>query len=387
MFRPRRRWWIAGACLLAALAVALLVRPGAYVAEPRTTTLPQARVDLADAAFADWLAERASDPGLAALRITALDSDVVAQSGAMQTDGTWTASASVTWQYAGADPSPATVDLTVGLRTSGEDGDHVSVTGVTGPGRVPLWLAGPLTVTRTATTLVATGSGIDHAAYAGWAAEAVRVVRRVIPDWNGPLVVEVPASSAALDATLAADDGTYANIAAVTASVDGSSRADSPVHVFVNPEVMSGLVASSAQIVLSHEATHAATGAVLTRSRPIWLTEGFADYVALRDVDVPLSTSAGQIAAVVRKDGVPGHLPDEDDFDASSDRFGAEYEAAWLAVVQLADDAGEGALVRFYDDVGAGAALGKAMRADIGYGVGTLTRKWQRRLSGLANQS
>ena len=57
---------------------------------------------------------------------------------------------------------------------------------------------------------------------AGRAEAAVPVVRDVLPQWRGRLVVEVPASEAGLDAALAADPGTYANIAAVTASVDGT---------------------------------------------------------------------------------------------------------------------------------------------------------------------
>ena len=36
-----------------------------------------------------------------------------------------------------------------------------------------------------------------------------------------------------------------------------------------------------------------------------WLVEGFADYVALRDVDLPVTTRAAQIIGQVRRDGVP----------------------------------------------------------------------------------
>ena len=38
---------------------------------------------------------------------------------------------------------------------------------------------------------------------------------------------------------------------------------------------------------------------------PLWLLEGFADYVALRDVDLPIATTAGQIIEQVRRDGPP----------------------------------------------------------------------------------
>lgn len=380
MARPRRWWWLVGVAVLGAVVASWLLRPDTYVATPRQTTLPAARIDLAQDALATWLRERADTPAMAELRLSGVAGQVIAQTGAMRPDGTWAASATVRWSYGGVDPSAARVSVTVDLRTVG---DAVEVKALSGPGRVPLWLSGSLSVSRTADTLVTTAPGIDHGAYARWATQAVTVVRRILPAARAPLVVEVPASAAALEATLGAAAGTYANVAAVTASVDGSDRADAPVHVFVNPDVLGRLKGSSAQIVLSHEATHALTGAVLNTRRPIWLTEGFADYVALRDVDVPLAESAGRIAALVRKSGPPAHLPGPADFDATSDRFGAEYEAAWLVNVQLADDGGERGLVRFYERVGAGVPIDAAMRAEIGYDERALTRRWQHRLVGL----
>ena len=76
------------------------------------------------------------------------------------------------------------------------------------------------------------------------------------------------------------------------------------MHVFVNPEVFGSLRRTGAQVVMSHEATHVAAGAWDSRT-PLWLLEGFADYVALRDVDLPVESSAAQIIAEVRRDGPP----------------------------------------------------------------------------------
>ena len=87
---------------------------------------------------------------------------------------------------------------------------------------------------------------------------------------------------------------------------------------------------------------------------PLWLLEGFADYVALRDVDLPLSTTAGQIIRQVRRDGVAGPLPGPDEFDTGATHLGATYESAWLACVLLAESGGEQALVELYDDVAVG---------------------------------
>ena len=103
-------------------------------------------------------------------------------------------------------------------------------------------------------------------------------------------------------------------------------------------------------MVMSHEATHVATDAATT-SMPLWLVEGFADYVALRDVDLPLSVSAAQVAAQVRLHGAPAELPADAEFDTGGTHLGASYEAAWLACRTLAELGSEDELVAFYDAV------------------------------------
>jgi hypothetical protein len=219
--------------------------------------------------------------------------------------------------------------------------------------------------------------------YERLASASVGVVGRVLPDWHGRLVVEVPATSAALDRALDAEPGHTAGIAAVTAPADGSTDTDSPVHVFVNPEVFDRLLPTGAQVVLSHEAVHVATDAARSDVAP-WLLEGFADYVALRDVDLPLSTTAGQIIRQVRRDGEPDHLPGADEFATGATHLGATYESAWLACVLLAESGGEQALVDLYADVADGSSLEAALLQRFGISEAGLTRRWQRRLADLA---
>jgi hypothetical protein len=239
-------------------------------------------------------------------------------------------------------------------------------------------------VRRTPDTLVlAAGSSAQADAYARRAAAAVPVVRRVLPAWRPRLVVEVPTSGAALDRTLAADPGQYANIAAVTTTVDGSVDRGAPMHVFVNPDIFGRLEPQGAQVVMSHEAVHVATRAA-TSDLPLWLLEGFADYVALRDVDLPLSTTAGQVIRQVRRNGPPDHLPGSAEFDTSATALGAAYESAWLACRLLARSGGEQALVRLYRLVDGGRTLASALRATFGLTPGALTRAWRRSLSDLA---
>jgi hypothetical protein len=248
----------------------------------------------------------------------------------------------------------------------------------------PLWLSGPLRVDRTRGTLVLVdGGGREARRYDAQARVAVRVVRRVLPGWRAGLVVEVPASERALERALHAAAGSYRQIAAVTTSPDGSSAARAPVHVFVNTGVFGDLRPAGAQVVLSHEATHVATGA-FTSPMPLWLLEGFADYVALRDVHLPVSRSAAQVAAEVRRHGAPAALPSDAAFGRDAADLGATYESAWLAVRQVAADAGERALVRFYDEADAGTPVGRALPRATGVTVPALTDQWRRLLRQLA---
>lgn len=297
-------------------------------------------------------------------------------------DGAWHAAADATWRFAGFDRAAAHAEVLVGLR---DDGDRVAVTGFGGGDRVsPLWLSGPLQVRRGPRTLVLVdGSPAEARDYAVRAAAAVPVVRRVLPDWRRGLVVEVPASEKDLDRVLDADPGTYDQIAAVTTADDGQLTPDAQVHVFVNPDVYGGLRPTGARVVMSHEATHVATGA-FTSPMPLWILEGFADYVALRDVDLPVAKSASQIIAEVRKDGAPRTLPSADDFGTRTPDLGATYESAWLANRLLARDGGQDALVRFYRAVDDGTPVGRAMRAAFGLGVPAFTQQWRTLLQDLA---
>ena len=204
------------------------------------------------------------------------------------------------------------------------------------------------------------------------------MVRRVLPQWRPSVVVEVPASAAALDDSLNVPDGTYAAIAAVTAAADGSRRTGAPVRVFVNPEVTGRLRGAGAQVVISHELVHVATDANTAVLDP-WLLEGFADYVALRNVDLPLSITAARASASVRRHGVPDHLPGSAEFDTSSSDLEAAYELAWLACVEVADRVGERGLVRVYEEATSGATTVEAL-ASVGLTPDAVLRGWQRRL-------
>ncbi len=310
----------------------------------------------------------------------------VSELGGVDATGAWPAAVDLTWRFAGFDPAPVRVELQVTFAVDRESGE-VTIAGLGGgERRTPLWLTGPLQVRRSATALVLTPRSADDAdRYLAAARRAVPVVRRVVPGWRDGLVVEVPQSEEQLDAALGSEPGTYADIAALAATVDGTLARGSAVHVFVNPRVYGGLGRTGAQVVMSHEATHVATGAAFSPA-PLWLLEGFADYVALREVRLPLGTTAGQILEQVRREGPPPALPGARDFEATDAHLGAVYESAWLACRYLADQGGEPALVALYADVDAGAAVDAALREHVGLDLAALTQAWRRELRLLARE-
>jgi hypothetical protein len=250
---------------------------------------------------------------------------------------------------------------------------------------VPLWLADRLSVVRTPHTLLAV-AGDSPGRYPALVQRARSQVRGVLPSWNGSLLVEVPRTRDQLDAAVSAEPGQYDNIAAVTTSADGSLARGAPVRVFVNPTVFDKLKQRGAQVVMSHEATHVATGATFV-SMPTWLLEGFADFVALDGAGVPVEVAAGQILKRIRKEGLPKALPTASDLDPTATGLGATYEEAWLACRFLASEFGADRLVRFYRQVSAGTSAPAAFRSVLGISQSEFVRRWRAdvaRLAGVA---
>ncbi len=304
------------------------------------------------------------------------------ESSAATGDGTWGAAVNTTWRFQGFDPAASFAEVTFRFRRAGGDVDIVGVGG--GELRTPVWLSGPVDVRRSTETLVLDAGGAGRATtYQQRARVAVADVRTVLPQWSGGLVVEVPASSAALDSALNVQPGQYAGIAAVTSSTDGSTAPDAAIHVFVNPTIYDRLGRVGAQVVMSHEAVHVATDAP-NSVVPQWLLEGFADYVALRDVDLPLSVTARQVIDEVRRDGAPGVLPGPADFGSTDSHLGAAYESAWLASVVLADRGGEDELVALYAALDQGADLATELETRFGWTEQAFVAAWRQRLTDLA---
>jgi hypothetical protein len=302
----------------------------------------------------------------------------------------WVGDVALSWGLDGFDGGDSRMEVTVTFAST--DAGAAFVSARQDYGRpAPLWMLERLAIRRSSEALVMVASeasgpgpgGRGVRAYHALADRAVADVRKVFPQWEGPLVVEVPGSQEELARALGSERTAYSSIAAVTTPVDGSGVSDSPIHIFINPPVFGPLGEQGAQIVMSHEAAHVATEAAAS-AMPTWLLEGFADYVALAHVDLPVEVTASQIIAEVQDQGAPATLPGPAEFETENTALGASYESAWLACRLLAEQYGEGKLLAFYERADRDGSTKAAFREVLGTDEQAFTRSWRDYLETLA---
>ena len=294
-------------------------------------------------------------------------------------DGSATAVVEAEWRPAagsGLDPE-VTHRSTVELRVAPERDGTFSIVGASRlSGAVPLWLVGPVSVHQDDGRFVVRVDGGDEVlAVDELTSNARAVVERTLPGVSGDLTFVSPRTQAQMAAIVGQDTAAVAQIAAVTTSLDAESTADGVV-VVLNPAVFPTMDERAAQIVLTHEAAHALTGAGGT-SAENWIVEGFADWVALRSDAAPLSLSAGQILAEVKAGRTPDQLPSDADFGSTRHGLGALYESSWMIFRLLGERYGDAAVVSFYESALRGASTAEALRSAFGIDREQLTAAWR----------
>jgi hypothetical protein len=288
---------------------------------------------------------------------------------------TWSAAVDVTWRLEGFDGVPAHSVVLVSFARRKRQSGILSIGSVSSE-RTPVWLVPSLRVQHRQRITVA-GTAIRRMPrVAHLLTDAVRAVSAVLPAWRGNLLAFVPATERQFDLLLDAQPHAYDGIAAVTTTIDGSRDVRVPCAIVVNPGVFAGLGPISAQVVITHEATHAATGAAAV-SMPPWVAEGFADYVAIGSSHVPTARAAARALGVVRRAGPPDRLPSPADFDSSGMALEAAYEEAWLANSLIAREDGQRRLVEFYFAIERHrATMPMAFRSILGTTEQAFTRSW-----------
>ena len=146
---------------------------------------------------------------------------------------------------------------------------------------------------------------------------------------------------------------------------------------------------------MTHELTHVTVRGSTTRAVPLWLSEGFAELVAYRPIDLPEKAVASPAVALVRASGLPASLPADEDFAPGTGTLQAAYGLALLALRTLADEHGTRAVVDLYRAAAGGLAVpsdrlddregivDSALQTTMGTTRGRLVKDWQTRLRGL----
>ncbi|MFD0371573.1 hypothetical protein [Streptomyces sp. NPDC059071] len=300
-------------------------------------------------------------------------------------EGRATARAELGYRIKGYDSGPATSERILDLAE--RDGRwYVTGDRVADGAPQQLWQQGEVTtVTGRRSLVLGVGQSRERLREIADAADrAVPAVGDAWPSpWAGRIVVLVPASVDAMGRLLGAPAASYRGIAAVTTGQIGGGPTAPADRVIVNPEAYGVLGDFGRRFVLTHETTHVATRVQTTAATPLWLSEGFADWVAYRGTGRTPAQAAPELARAVRAGRTPDALPDDKEFafGGEGEAMARAYESGWLACLLIAERWGEERLTAFYRAVGAHpqreGALEKALKDVLDTTPEEFTAQWR----------
>ncbi|MDG4865890.1 hypothetical protein P8605_47840, partial [Streptomyces sp. T-3] len=178
-----------------------------------------------------------------------------------------------------------------------------------------LWEQGEVTAVRGKRSLVL---GVDRSTeqLRGYAELADRAVPAVQDAWGSGwarrVVVLVPGSVDGMAGLLGAPASGYQGIAAVTTGEAGGAKKAPADRIIVNPDAYNVLGDFGKQVVLTHETAHVATRSATSAATPLWLSEGFADWVGYRGSGRTAVQAAPELRRAVQRGEAPDALPEDD---------------------------------------------------------------------------
>jgi len=218
-----------------------------------------------------------------------------------------------------------------------------------------LWDLGPVTVaTGDRSLIVSAGDGPAAEELAEEIDAAADRVDRVWGEaWARTVVLLVPRDREQMaDLLDRPDSDSLDQVAAVTTGPmwrdpDGDLPPRTADRIVLNPEVFDDLNEIGRRVVLTHETTHVATRATMPAAPPLWLEEGFADYVAYLGAGLS-DRSVVRDAREPDRGQAPTGLPGREDFDPDHGPIASAYAEAWAACDLIARTVGRTGLVHFY---------------------------------------
>lgn len=306
--------------------------------------------------------------------------------GLRRSGDTATADAELRYRVRGFDDAPVTTARTLRLSRDADGQWAVASDRPAKKSAQQLWDQGAVRAVHGLHSLVL-GVGQSRAALDRFAGLTDRAVPTVSDAWHATwsrhIVVLVPKSLEGMAGLLGSPASSYRGIAAVTTGETGAPGTAPADRVIVNPDAYGMLGAIGRQVVLTHEATHVATRAHTGAATPLWLSEGFADWVGYRGAGRTPAQTAPELAAALAEGRIPAGLPEDADFgfDGDANALARAYEGGWMACRMIADRWGEERLGEFYRAVGAhgkrAGAVEDAMSRVLGTNLTDFTDAWR----------
>ncbi|MFI7300388.1 hypothetical protein [Streptomyces sp. NPDC050121] len=384
--RRARGSGVLGLCLLLVSLVGCGGRPATDSVRADVQRVLDRRAAAVLAHDASGYAATGSAAGYAAVRAVPLAAWSYRVTAVHRDGDSATADAELSYRVDGYDKAPVTTPRTLGLNRDADGRWSVTSEKPAKKTGEQLWDQGTVDVVRGEHSIVlgVGQSGERLRAFADLADDAVPAVSAAWgTDWAGHVVVLVPHSLDGMAGLLGSPASSYRGIAAVTTGETGGGPKAPADRVIVNPDAYGMLGRVGRQVVLTHETTHVATRAHTNAATPLWLSEGYADWVGYRDTGRTPAEAAPELQHTVTVGSVPAGLPADADFGFSGDasRLAAAYEGGWLACRMIAGRWGEVKLDAFYRAVGEhekrpGAVEG-ALKSVLGTTLPQFTADWQ----------
>jgi ketosteroid isomerase-like protein len=299
---------------------------------------------------------------------------------------TVTADTELRYRVRGVDRAPVTTARTLRLSRDADGRWSVDRDRPAGKSAQQLWDQGPVRAVHGRHSLVL-GVGQSREVLERFAGLADRAVPAVSDawrtEWSRHVVVLVPGSLEGMAGLLGSPASSYRGIAAVTTGETGARETAPADRIVVNPDAYGALGSVGRQVVLTHETTHVATRAHTTPATPLWLSEGYADWVGYRGTGRTPQQAAPELAAAVTEGRLPTGLPEDGDFgfDGDANALALAYESGWTACRMIAGRWGEERLGAFYRAVGGhgkrAGAVEDALRQVLGTTPEDFTAEWR----------
>lgn len=202
-------------------------------------------------------------------------------------------------------------------------------------------------------------------------------------NWPMRVAMVLPATATEMRALVGPDFPINAVVAVSVADhVDREHHSVQGQRVVFSPNGSRGLSPVALRVVVRHEFTHIAARADTVDGTPLWVLEGFADYVGYRTSGVELAQGAPDLAQQVAGGQAPAGLPSDAAFRSSGHELDMAYQQAWTVMKFLGDKFGQAKLVEVYRALaGAGAQpadkLDAQLRGLIGMDRAALVGAWR----------